>query len=160
MLKFTTSSNIHQLYAEQKLSISKKEAWDFLSNPQNLKKITPPSMGFEITSPYTTDKVYEGQIISYKVYPFKGIKAFWVSEITTVDEGNYFIDEQRFGPYKMWHHEHYIEETADGVIMKDIISYKNPLGFIGRIANGLLVKKQLKTIFDYRSEQLKKIFPN
>ncbi len=158
MLSFTQSSNIFQLKAELELPISKKEAWDFLSNPKNLKKITPPSMGFEITSPYTNEKVYEGQIITYKVYPFKGIKSYWVTEITKVKENEYFIDEQRFGPYKMWHHEHFIEETKYGVIMKDLISYKIPFGLIGRLVNPIIVQKQLKKIFDYREEKLKEYF--
>lgn len=158
MIKFTKSSNIFQLRAEQELPISKKEAWGFLSNPHNLKKITPPHMGFEITSPYTDDKVYEGQIITYKVYPFKGIKSFWVTEITKVKEGEYFIDEQRFGPYKMWHHEHFIEEKGTGVLMTDIISYKIPFGFIGRLVEPIIVQKQLKEIFSYREKVLNEMF--
>ena len=158
MLKFTKSSNIFQLRAEQQLPITKKEAWDFLSNPKNLQKITPPQMGFEITSPYTEDKVYEGQIITYKVYPFKGIKTYWVTEITKVKEGDYFIDEQRFGPYKMWHHEHFIEENANGVLMTDIISYKIPFGFIGRLVEPILVQKQLRKIFSHREKVLNEMF--
>lgn len=160
MIKFTKNSNIFQLRAELKLPISKQEAWSFLSNPQNLKAITPPHMGFEITSPYTGDKVYEGQIITYKVYPFKGIKSYWVTEITKVQEGEYFIDEQRFGPYKMWHHEHFIEEEKDGIKMIDLISYKIPFGFIGRLAEPLIVRKQLEGIFNYREQKLNELFPS
>lgn len=160
MIRFTKSSNIYQLRAEQSLPISKKEAWDFLSNPQNLKVITPPHMGFEITSPYTNDKVYEGQIITYKVYPFKGIKSYWVTEITKVQDQEYFIDEQRFGPYKMWHHEHFIEETDNGVLMTDIISYKMPFGFIGRMVEPIIVQKQLREIFEHREKKLIEIFGN
>jgi ligand-binding SRPBCC domain-containing protein len=158
MLKFTKSSNIFQLKATQQLPISKKEGWSFLSNPKNLQKITPAEMGFEITSPYTGDKVYEGQIITYKVYPFKGIKSYWVTEITKVKEEEYFIDEQRFGPYKMWHHEHFIEENKDGVLMTDIISYKIPFGFFGRLIEPFLVQKQLKKVFSYREKILNEIF--
>lgn len=160
MIRFTKSSNIYQLRAEQSLPISKKEAWDFLSNPQNLKVITPPHMGFEITSPYTKDEVYEGQIITYKVYPFKGIKSYWVTEITKVQDQEYFIDEQRFGPYKMWHHEHFIEETDNGVLMTDIISYKMPFGFIGRMVEPIIVQKQLREIFEHREKKLIEIFGN
>ena len=158
MLKFTKSSNIFQLKAEQELPISKKEAWDFLVNPKNLQKITPPHMGFEITSPYTGNEVYEGQIITYKVYPFKGIKSYWVTEITKVKEGEYFIDEQRFGPYKMWHHEHFIEEKNGGVLMTDVISYKIPFGLIGRMFEPILVQKQLKQIFSHREKVLNDLF--
>jgi ligand-binding SRPBCC domain-containing protein len=158
MLKFTKSSNIFQLKAEQQLPISKKEAWDFLVNPNNLKKITPPQMGFEITTPYTGKKIYEGQIITYKVYPFKGIKSYWVTEITKVKEEEYFIDEQRFGPYKMWHHEHFVEENEGGVLMTDIISYKIPFGFLGRLIEPILVQKQLKKIFSHREKVLKELF--
>ena len=133
-LVFNNCSGIHQLKAIQELSISKEKAWSFLINPKNLALITPPKMDFTITTPYTGDEIYAGQIISYKVSPFPFTRSNWVTEITKVKEGYYFIDEQRFGPYKMWHHEHIIEETDSGVIMTDIISYKLPFGFIGRMS--------------------------
>jgi len=140
----------YQLKTEQKIPASIEEVWDFISSPENLKKITPDYMGFDITSGDLPEKMYPGMIISYRVSPLLGIKMTWVTEITHVLEGKYFVDEQRIGPYTMWHHEHKLEEIKGGVIMHDIVSYKPPLGFLGAIANSLLIKKQLKKIFEYR----------
>lgn len=102
--------------------------------------------------------MYPGMIISYKVKPLFGIKVTWVTEITQVSDKKYFIDEQRIGPYALWHHEHFIEKIEGGVLMKDIVSYKPPFGFLGTIANAILIKKQLKTIFNYRFRAIEKEF--
>ena len=134
---------------QQFLNISLAEAWEFFSSPDNLAKITPPHMGFIITSG-TPAKMYPGQIISYKVSPFPGFKTNWVTEITQVTNQCFFVDEQRFGPYQMWHHEHRFEVQGNGVLMTDRVSYKLPLGFLGRIAHAIFVKEQLKQIFSYR----------
>jgi ligand-binding SRPBCC domain-containing protein len=133
------------------------QAWDFLSSPANLSVITPPHMGFKILS--GADRpMFPGQIIQYKVYPFKGIATKWVTEITHVKQGEYFVDEQRFGPYSLWHHKHFIRPSGEGVIMEDIIDYKLPLGVLGRLMHWLVVKKQLQGIFDYRTKKLDEIF--
>ena len=124
---------------------SKSHAWDFLSNPKNLKRITPDYMGFKIINGMA-DKMYAGQIIQYMVTPVMGIPTKWVTEITHVDDGNYFVDEQRFGPYSLWHHKHFIKAIKNGVEMKDIIDYKIPLGIIGRIAQPILVAPKLKAV--------------
>lgn len=134
------------------------ELWDFISSPSNLKRITPDYMGFNITSEDIPKKMYAGMIISYIVTPLFGIKTNWVTEITHVKEKEYFVDEQRVGPYKIWHHQHILEETADGILMTDIVSYQPPLGFLGNIANALIIKGKLKEIFDYRTKALIKIF--
>ncbi|MEZ4936462.1 MAG: SRPBCC family protein [Crocinitomicaceae bacterium] len=144
----------YQFKREQFLNASIEEVWDFISSPKNLKEITPDSMGFDITSEALPDKMYEGMIISYKVKPLLGIPTTWVTEITHVQDLHYFVDEQRIGPYKMWHHEHFLEEKDGGVVMKDIISYQPPFGFLGRIANALLIKSKLGSIFDYRFKVL------
>jgi ligand-binding SRPBCC domain-containing protein len=102
--------------------------------------------------------MYPGQIITYKVSPFLGIKTNWVTEITHVSEGSFFVDEQRFGPYRMWHHEHHFEVQNDGVLMTDRVSYKLPFGFLARIVHALSVKKQLTQIFEYREAYLKNVF--
>ncbi|NNK11980.1 MAG: SRPBCC family protein [Flavobacteriaceae bacterium] len=150
---------MYRLSAKQGLPISKQQAWDFLSNPANLSVITPPEMGFDILS--GADRpMYAGQIIQYKVRPFPGFSTRWVTEITHVEEGSYFVDEQRFGPYSMWHHKHFINEVPGGVEMEDIIDYKLPLGFLGKLAHPLIVKKQLVSIFSYREEQLLSRFGN
>ena len=141
---------IYRKHTFQNLPITCDQAWGFLSDPNNLKTITPDYMGFEITTGHTSDVMYPGMIISYKVSPVFGIKMPWVTEITHVSEKDYFVDEQRKGPYKMWHHEHKIIKTDDGVIMKDLITYEPPFGFLGGIANKLFIKKQLNAIFEYR----------
>lgn len=140
----------YQLYRKSLLPISVDEAWDFFSSPQNLKKITPSYLGFEITSG-TPKKMYAGMFISYIVRPVLGIPLQWKTEITEVKDKEYFIDEQRVGPYKLWRHKHIFEATDSGVIMEDIVDYILPLGILGRLAHSLFVKKQLNDIFNYRA---------
>jgi len=115
-------------------------------------------MNFKITSKDLPEKMYPGMLISYKVTPVLGIPMSWLTEITQVKEGSFFIDEQRDGPYSIWHHQHFIEPHKDGVLMKDIVTYKLPLGILGRLAHFLFIKKQLKNIFNYRFIQMEKIF--
>ncbi len=146
----------YQLIKTQKLPTTVEEIWDFISSPKNLKEITPEHMGFLVTSKTGLDKMYPGMIISYKVSPILGIKLNWVTEITHVKELEYFVDEQRSGPYKMWHHEHKIEAIEGGVLMTDIVSYIPPMGLLGAVANSILIKKQLKSIFDFRTIALEK----
>ena len=134
------------------------KVWDFISTPGNLKKITPEYMGFDVTTKNLPEKMYPGMIIGYKVSPFLGIKMTWVTEITQVSELKYFVDEQRVGPYKMWHHQHFIEPVEGGVLMTDIVDYQPPLGFLGAIANQLVIKSQLNEIFSYRTKQLEAYF--
>jgi len=148
---------LYQLHAKQALPIGKDKAWDFLSNPKNLKVITPEHMGFKITSG-AVRPMYQGQIIQYKVNPFPGISTKWVSEITHVKEGEYFVDEQRFGPYALWHHKHFITEIKNGVEMEDLIDYKIPFGILGQAVHPFLVKKQLSQIFRYREAKLEELF--
>ncbi|SKB66613.1 SRPBCC family protein [Maribacter arcticus] len=150
---------LYQLHSKQALPISKKEAWDFLSNPANLKVITPEHMGFHILSGIDRP-MFPGQIIQYKVSPFPGYTTKWVTEITHVNEGNYFVDEQRFGPYALWHHKHFIKEIDGGVEMEDIIDYKIPFGILGQLAHPLIVKKQLIEIFKHRERKLIELFGN
>ncbi|NAS30374.1 cell division inhibitor [Flavobacteriaceae bacterium R38] len=148
---------LFQLHVKQKLPISINEAWEFLSDPKNLKVITPDSMNFQVLS--GADRpMFPGQVIQYKVTPIKGFKVTWVTEITHVVDKNYFVDEQRFGPYSLWHHKHFIKEIPNGVEMEDIVDYKLPLGFLGRIMHALFVKKKLEEIFNYREEKLKELF--
>lgn len=148
---------IYSLHAKQVLPISSAEAWEFLSNPANLKEITPDHMGFAIHS--GADRpMYAGQIIQYRVSPFPGFTTKWVTEITHVEEGSYFVDEQRFGPYQLWHHKHFIREIEGGVEMEDLIHYKLPLGWLGQLAHPVLVKRQLKQIFTYRELRLRERF--
>jgi len=149
---------LYELTKVQQLPIGIKEAWKFFSSPRNLKAITPDHMGFEITNITHQEEMYEGQIIAYKVRPILNIPLRWVTEITHVKEPYYFVDEQRFGPYSFWHHQHIFEENDEGVLMKDIVNYGIPLGLLGRIANTVFVRKQLEGIFDYRLKAVEKLF--
>ncbi len=149
----------YQKFQEQKINASLDEVWNFISSPKNLKEITPDYMGFDITSKDTPEKMYPGLIISYIVKPVAGIKTTWVTEITQVKDKSYFVDEQRIGPYKIWHHQHILEPLENGtVLMKDIISYSPPFGFLGAIANTLMIKKKLNEIFEYRTKAIEKRF--
>ncbi|MCB4808497.1 SRPBCC family protein [Tamlana sp. 62-3] len=148
---------IYTLHKKQNLPISVNTAWDFLSDPKNLKVITPDYMGFNILS--GADRpMFAGQIIQYIVTPVFGIKTKWVTEITHVIDKHYFVDEQRFGPYQLWHHKHFIKEIEGGVEMEDIIDYKIPFGLLGQLAHPILVKPKLEEIFNYRKEKLEKLF--
>lgn len=146
-------SKIYSFKRVQHLKITLEEAWDFFSSPANLANITPAHLGFKIISQYHGDKMYSGQIIEYTVKPFLGIPVYWMTEITHVEDKKFFIDEQRFGPYSFWHHQHHFKESNNGVEMTDIIHYKVPLGFLGDIANAVFVKKQLRKIFDFRKKK-------
>ena len=148
---------IYRKHTFQNLPITCDQAWDFLSDPNNLKTITPDYMGFEILSG-AEKKMYAGQIIQYIVTPVMGIPTKWVTEITHVKEGEYFVDEQRFGPYALWHHKHFIRPIQNGVEMEDIIDYKIPFGTLGRLAHPIIVKPKLNEIFDYRQKKLIELF--
>lgn len=149
---------VFQYEREQLLPVNIDTVWDFISSPKNLSVITPDYMGFNITSKDLPKKMYEGQIISYRVKPMLNIGVTWVTEIKHVSERRYFVDSQLKGPYKLWHHEHKLTETADGVLMKDIVTYIPPFGIIGSIANALFIKHKIKQIFDYREQKLIDIF--
>ena len=158
MLSFRKHSGIFTLEARQELPISIEQAWDFFSSPKNLVKITPEHMGFKITSGNPT-KMYEGQMITYSVGLLPGVRSGWVTEITHVDEPNMFVDEQRFGPYSMWHHEHTFESLDNGgVLTKDKVSYKIPFGPLGILVEKLFIRNQLKNIFSHREKVLNQLF--
>ncbi|ARV11248.1 hypothetical protein BTO09_02350 [Gilvibacter sp. SZ-19] len=148
----------YQFKRSQKIPATIDEVWDFISSPANLKEITPDYMGFDITSEDLPEKMYPGMIISYIVKPLLGIPTTWVTEITKVTDKAYFIDEQRVGPYKLWHHQHFIEPIEGGVMMRDIVSYQPPFGILGSIMNSLVIRKKLKEIFDYRVQAVNKRF--
>ena len=145
------------MHTKQKLPITLEQAWALLSDPKNLKLITPEYMGFNILS--GADRpMYAGQIIQYIVTPILGIKTKWVTEITHVVHKSYFVDEQRFGPYALWHHKHFIKEIPGGVEMEDIVDYKVPFGILGQLVHPILVKPKLNEIFAYRRKKLIEMF--
>lgn len=143
-------SKVYHLKTIQKIPVSLAEAWDFFSKPKNLSEITPKELDFNIISLYHGEEMYPGQIIEYKVKPLLGIPMYWMTEITHVEKERYFVDEQRFGPYSLWHHQHHFKAIPGGVEMTDIVHYKIPFGFLGDIAQWLIVKKNLQQIFTYR----------
>ena len=148
---------LYRLHKKQNFPISVETAWEFLSNPRNLSTLTPKEMNFTIIS--NDDKpMYAGQVIQYSVTPIARIKAKWISEITHLVDGRYFVDLQLYGPYAFWHHKHFIHEIDGGVEMEDIIDYKIPLGILGQIVHPFLVKPKLEEIFRYRQKKLIEIF--
>lgn len=134
------------------------EAWDFFSSPHNLKKITPKQMGFDIISDMGEEKMFPGMIVTYVVRPLLNAPMVWTTEITHVKDNEYFIDEQRFGPYAFWHHRHSFKEMGDKTLMADDLHYGLPLGIIGTMVNSLMVHSRINEIFDYRRDALEKMF--
>lgn len=149
---------LHRLETEQWLPLSIQEAWDFFSIPENLDRITPPDMSFEILTG-AGERTFAGQIIIYKIRPLLNIPMRWVTEITQSEEGEYFIDEQRFGPYRFWHHVHRFTEKDGGVLMEDTLHYALPFGILGEIGGGF-VHKKVRGIFEFREAELNRIFPH
>lgn len=143
-------SKVYSVKTIQKMPISLDQAWEFFSNPSNLKEITPSKLGFKIISKHHGEKMYAGQIIEYIVKPILGIPLYWMTEITQIVDKQYFIDEQRFGPYSLWHHQHHFKAIEGGVEMTDIVHYKLPFWMLGDLAHWLFVKKQVQKIFEFR----------
>lgn len=150
----------HRLHASQFLPVAPEKAWAFFSDPANLKRITPEYMNFEILSG-ADQPMYPGQIIQYRVSPFPGVRTTWVSEISHVDPGRYFVDEQRFGPYSFWHHKHFLHPEHEGVRVEDVVDYKLPYGILGKWVNAAWVRTRLEAIFSFRAQALEELFgPN
>lgn len=151
-------SKVYSFKTVQVIPVALEQAWDFFSKPANLANITPAKLGFTIKSKHHGETMYAGQIIAYIVKPLLGIPIYWMTEITHVEHLKFFVDEQRFGPYSFWHHQHHFRAVEGGVEMTDIVHYKVPFWFVGDIANTLLIKKELKTIFDYRKQKTEEMF--
>jgi ligand-binding SRPBCC domain-containing protein len=149
---------IYNLQRKQILPISLEEAWSFFSSPKNLHKITPDNMGFDIRYMSGGHNAYPGQIIIYKIKILGGLLVSWVTEITHVQDKSYFVDEQRFGPYALWHHQHHFKTTDEGLEMTDEVNYAIPFGFVGRLAHWLFVERQVNAIFDHRYKVLETYF--
>ena len=140
---------MHTIRQEQFLPIALDKAWAFFATPENLNRITPEDMVFQITSELP-EKMYEGLIITYVIKPVFNIPVNWRTEITHIREYEYFVDEQRKGPYRVWHHEHHFKEVDGGVLMTDVVQYDIGKSLLGWIAGKLFVHKRVKQIFDYR----------
>jgi len=144
---------VHVLRRQQLLKCDVQTAWSFFSRPENLQKITPADIGFEVLSTLPED-IYAGLMIRYKISVIKGLPMHWLTEITHVSCPNYFVDEQVQGPYALWHHEHHFEAQEGGTLMTDIVHYSLPFGWFGDLFHNGLVKKKLEHIFDYRQQIL------
>jgi ligand-binding SRPBCC domain-containing protein len=150
---------LYHLHRTQFLPITLQDAWQFFSNPKNLAQITPADLLFKIL--YISREgstLYPGQLIRYKIKILPGIFTYWVTEIKHVEEPSFFVDEQRYGPYSLWHHQHHFKEVAGGVEMTDEVNYAIPFGIIGRLAHWIFVGRKVNAIFDYRSSVLEKLF--
>jgi ligand-binding SRPBCC domain-containing protein len=149
-----TWMKIYQMEHTQHLNVSLEEAWEYFSNPVNLSDITPSWLCFRINSSLP-EKIYPGLILTYQITPIAGIPITWATEITYVKENEYFVDEQRIGPYAFWHH---FRQLSNNVEMTDIVHYSLPFGIIGRLLHPFLVKDKVKDIFQYRRKKIKKLF--
>jgi len=153
------TARLRRLECRQHLPLSLARGWDFFSRPDNLARITPPDLGFEVTSALP-ERMYAGMIVSYRVSPFGSISVPWVTEITHVREPEFFVDEQRSGPYRLWHHQHHFREVADGIEMTDLVHYQLPIGSLGDFLAGRFVERRVAAIFAYRRQRLEALFPS
>lgn len=151
-------SKVYSIETIQRIPITIDEAWDFFSKPLNLKEITPSKLSLQVINKVYDNEMYAGQIIQYKVKPLLNIPLYWMTEITHVTDKKYFVDEQRFGPYSLWHHQHHFIAINGGVEMTDIVYYKIPLWFVGDIVHSIFIKAQLKKIFEYRYKAVEEKF--
>jgi len=146
------------LHRVQLIPASLDSVWSFFADPGNLPRITPPDMHFEVLSPSPGPHIYAGQLIEYKLRPLPWLRSHWLTEITQVEEGHYFVDEQRRGPYKFWHHQHHFREIQGGVEMTDLVHYLIPFGFLGDLAGAFLVRRRLEEIFAFRRQVISSVF--
>jgi len=148
---------MHKLKQEQFLPISLETAWEFFATPKNLNEVTPDDLVFEVTSDLP-DKMYEGLIITYRIKPMLNIPIHWCTEITHIKAQQFFVDEQRKGPYNIWHHEHHFKAVEGGVLMTDLLHYDIGKSIFGWIAGKLFVHQKVKDIFKYRYKTLEAYF--
>jgi len=147
---------LYSLKTVQSLPLTLAEAWAFFSDPANLQEITPPSMRFEVTSELPP-RMHPGLIVTYRVRPLLGVPVRWVTEITHVVEPFLFVDEQRFGPYRFWHHQHHFREVEGGVEMTDLVHYAPPT-LAAPLIDRLVVGRKLQQVFDFRRAVLAERF--
>ncbi len=148
---------VHYLVREQTVPAPRQKVWDYFCDPQNLNAITPPDMNFEILQGADA-KMYPGQLIEYRVEFVRGIRSRWLTEISHVRAGEYFVDEQRVGPYRFWYHEHGFQDTPAGTCMTDRVTYVVPFGVLGVLVNTFWIRKRLEQIFDFRRQKIVELF--
>jgi ligand-binding SRPBCC domain-containing protein len=148
---------VYSIKAVQRIPVSLDKAWAFFSDQANLQAITPLNFKFTVISKHHGNAIYPGQIIEYKVSPLLGIPLYWMTEIMHVKDQQFFVDEQRYGPFSLWHHQHHFKAVDGGVEMTDIVHYKLPLWWLGDLANALFVRRQVRAIFDYRFRKVEEL---
>ena len=151
-------SKVYVLYSRQHVPASLDAVWTFFSDANNLLAVTPPGLNLKVTNEVYGKTVYAGQVMTYTVKPMLGIPLAWMTEITHVVEKKYFVDEQRKGPYTLWHHQHHFNAVDGGVEMTDLVHYRLPFGPLGSLAHSLVVKKELEKIFTYRYQKIVELF--
>jgi ligand-binding SRPBCC domain-containing protein len=151
---------IHRLVREQEVWGDPAEIWEFFASPHNLDTLTPSSLSFQIVGD-VAPRMFPGQMIEYRIGVLPGVRTRWLTEITHVREEEFFVDEQRIGPYRIWHHEHHFRPRADGrgVTMLDRVTYEVGWGPLGDAIHALWIGRQLTTIFDYRRRRVDELFP-
>ena len=155
--RIVLTMKMYVLNSIQQLPISLEEAWDFFSNPNQLKKITSDDIAMKVMDDLP-EQIYEGMIVRYRIQPIFKFNMQWVTEITHIKERVQFIDEQRFGPFRFWHHQHRLVEIKDGVELQDTVHYVMPFSILGRFVHRFFVRKLLESIFSYRKKQLDAYF--
>jgi ligand-binding SRPBCC domain-containing protein len=149
----------HQLVTETIIRRNINEVFDFFSKAENLNALTPPELSFKILTPLPI-QIKQGALIDYRI-KLSGIPFNWQTEICVWQPPFRFVDQQLKGPYKIWHHEHKFEETAEGYTkMTDTVTFLSPGWILEPLINKLFVGKKVQEIFNYRTEQLLKLFPN
>lgn len=145
---------IYRLQKQTSIPASLEVVWEYFSKPENLNDLTPPDLTFKILTDTQGLEMSAGMIIQYEIQPLPFLNFSWVTEITHCTNHQSFVDEQRFGPYAFWHHEHRFESTEEGVLMSDTVHYAIGWGWIGACIHNLWVKKKLEHIFSYREGQV------
>lgn len=148
---------VQELRASQTVPIPCSQAWEFFSDPRNLAVITPDRMGFRLLSA-PPPRIHAGLFLRYSVRVLPGYRTEWVSEITQSRAPEYFVDEQRVGPYRLWHHEHFLKPVPGGTLVEDVVHYALPFGLPGRLLAGAFVRGELETIFAFRARALRDRF--
>lgn len=151
---------IHTFHQRQRVHANGAQLWDFFSQPRNLLRLTPPDVGFEMLTPDLAERVYPGMMIAHRLQPLPGLRVTWLTEITHVEAGRRFVDEQRRGPFALWHHEHAFRDLEDGWgEVEDRVTYVLPFGPLGDLVHPLVVRPQLQRLFAHREAALRAIFP-
>jgi ligand-binding SRPBCC domain-containing protein len=133
------------------------EVFAFFADAHNLERITPPALRFRILTP-SPIALGEGALIDYRLSLF-GLPFRWRTRIEAWEPGIRFVDQQLAGPYRRWHHTHTFEDALGGTLMHDRVEYALPLGVVGALAAGWLVRRQVEAIFDHRGAAIERLFP-